>query len=36
MFGAYPYTVVSLDYIETDRRREGFGRACPNLVVVDE
>src|SRR6202521_3577236 len=36
LFDAYPYTVVSLDYIKADRRREGFARACPNLVVVDE
>ena len=36
LFDAYPYTVVSLDYIKTDRRRESFARACPTLVVVDE
>src|ERR1700674_2854161 len=36
LFDAYPYTVVSLDYIKADRRREGFARACPGLVVVDE
>ena len=31
-----PYTVVSLDYIKADRRREGFARACPDFVIVDE
>jgi superfamily II DNA or RNA helicase len=36
LFEAYPYTVVSLDYIKADRRRESFARACPPLVVVDE
>jgi superfamily II DNA or RNA helicase len=36
LFDAYPYTVVSLDYIKADRRRESFARACPTLVVVDE
>ena len=36
LFDAYPYTVVSLDYIKADRRRESFARACPALVVVDE
>ena len=36
LFDAHPYTVVSLDYIKSDRRRESFARACPALVVVDE
>lgn len=36
IFDAYPFTVVSLDYIKADRRRDGFARACPSLVVVDE
>lgn len=36
LFDAYPFTVVSLDYIKSDRRREDFIRACPRLVVVDE
>lgn len=36
LFDAYPYTVVSLDYIKADRRREGFARACPDFVIVDE
>lgn len=36
LFDAYPFTVVSLDYIKSDRRREDFIRACPALVVVDE
>jgi superfamily II DNA or RNA helicase len=36
LFDAYPHTVVSLDYIKADRRRESFARACPSLVVVDE
>jgi superfamily II DNA or RNA helicase len=36
LFDAYPITVVSLDYIKADKRREGFARACPDLVVVDE
>ncbi len=36
LFDAHPYTVVSLDYIKADRRRDGFARACPPLVVVDE
>jgi len=36
LFEAYPYTVVSLDYIKAERRRDSFARACPALVVVDE
>ena len=36
LFEAYPYTVVSLDYIKADSRRAEFARACPPLVVVDE
>jgi hypothetical protein len=36
IFDAHPFTVVSLDYIKADRRRESFARTCPPLVVVDE
>ena len=36
LFDAHPFTVVSLDYIKADRRRDSFARACPELVVVDE
>ena len=36
LFEAYPHTVVSLDYIKADSRRDEFARACPSLVVVDE
>lgn len=36
LFDAYPFTVVSLDYIKAEKRREGFARACPDLVIVDE
>jgi hypothetical protein len=36
LFDAHPYTVVSLDYIKADRRRDTFARACPRLVAVDE
>src|SRR6516225_5466253 len=36
LFDFYPYTVVSLDYIKAERRRDSFARACPALVVVDE
>lgn len=36
LFNAYPFTVVSLDYIKAEKRRESFARSCPMLVVVDE
>jgi len=36
LFDAYPFTVVSLDYIKAEKRRESFARACPDFVVVDE
>ncbi|TXR47553.1 DEAD/DEAH box helicase [Phyllobacterium endophyticum] len=36
LFEAYPFTVVSLDYIKTDGRRDDFARACPNMIIVDE
>lgn len=36
VFHAYPYTIVSLDYIKSERRREAFQRHCPEFVIVDE
>ena len=36
IFGLYPHTVVSLDYIKSEKRRFEFSRACPELVIVDE
>ena len=36
VFEVHPYTVVSLDYIKSDRRRSDFLRACPEFVIVDE
>jgi len=36
LFDAYPFTIVSLDYIKADKRRESFARACPAFVIVDE
>lgn len=36
LFEVYPYVIVSMDYIKSDRRREEFLRACPELVIVDE
>ena len=36
VFRAIPYTIVSLDYIKSDKRRHEFIHNCPGLVVVDE
>ncbi len=36
LFEVIPFTVVSLDYIKSDRRRDEFVRACPEFVIVDE
>ena len=36
VFEVYPHTVVSLDYIKSDHRRDEFLRVCPGFVVVDE
>jgi len=36
IFEVHPFTVVSLDYIKSDRRRDEFQRACPEFVIVDE
>jgi SNF2 family DNA or RNA helicase len=36
IFDVHPFTVVSLDYVKSDRRRHDFLRACPDFVLVDE
>ena len=36
IFERYPFTVVSTDFIKSDRRRQDFLRTCPEFVIVDE
>ncbi|WP_354674303.1 helicase-related protein [Cupriavidus alkaliphilus] len=36
LFQVHPVTVVSLDYIKSERHRHDFIRACPEFVIVDE
>jgi superfamily II DNA or RNA helicase len=36
IFDAYPFVVVSMDFIKSDRRRHDFLRTCPDFVIVDE
>ena len=36
LFDVYPFVIVSMDYIKSDRRRDEFMRTCPEMVIVDE
>src|SRR5690606_37448828 len=36
LFDHYPITIVSTDFIKSDRRRDEFLRSAPELVIVDE
>lgn len=36
LFDHHPFTIVSTDYIKSDRRRHEFLQAAPELVIVDE
>ena len=36
IFEEYPYTIVSLDFIKSERRRAEFLRACPEFVIIEE
>ncbi|HON10269.1 MAG TPA: DEAD/DEAH box helicase [Chitinispirillaceae bacterium] len=36
IFREYPFTIISLDYIKSDKRRDEFLHACPEFVIVDE
>lgn len=36
VFQRFPFTIVSTDYIKSDKRRDDFLRTCPKLVIVDE
>lgn len=36
IFDVYDHVIVSVDFIKSDRRRDDFIRACPELVIVDE
>ncbi|MBI4321319.1 MAG: DEAD/DEAH box helicase [Chloroflexi bacterium] len=36
VFQEYPVTVVSIDFIKSDRRRARFVQTCPKFVIVDE
>lgn len=36
VFDRHPFTIVSTDFIKSERRRSDFLRAAPELVIVDE
>ncbi len=36
IFRAYPFTVVSLDYVKDENRRDHYAEKCPELCIVDE
>ena len=36
IFDVFPFTVVSIDFIKSDRRREDFLRTAPDFVIIDE
>jgi superfamily II DNA or RNA helicase len=36
LFERHPFVIVSTDFIKSERRRQDFLRACPELVIVDE
>lgn len=36
LFQRFPFTIVSTDFMKSDRRRDEFLRVCPNFVIVDE
>jgi superfamily II DNA or RNA helicase len=36
LFEIYPFTVVSLDLVKSDKRRNDFALKCPDFVIVDE
>lgn len=36
IFEVYPYTIVSIDYIKSDRHKDEFIRTAPELIIVDE
>ncbi len=36
LFEHFPFTIVSMDFIKSDNRRDDFLRTCPELVIVDE
>ncbi|WP_158999271.1 helicase-related protein [Pigmentibacter ruber] len=36
IFDEYPYTIISIDFIKSERNKNEFLAKCPDLIVVDE
>lgn len=36
LFRAYPFQVISIDYVKSEQKRQIFLDHCPDLVIVDE
>lgn len=36
IFHHFPYQVISIDYIKTDKRKDIFLNDCPEFIIVDE
>ena len=36
LFERYPFVIVSMDFIKSERRRDEFLRTAPELIIVDE
>jgi len=36
IFRAYPFQIISIDYIKIGEKRQKFIDHCPNLIIVDE
>ena len=36
IFNVVPFTIVSMDFIKSERRRDDFILNCPELVIIDE
>lgn len=36
LFEHYPYVIISIDFVKSDRRKHDFLRSAPELIIVDE
>jgi superfamily II DNA or RNA helicase len=36
IFSYYPFQVISIDFVKSDRKRANFLQHCPDFVIVDE
>ena len=36
VFEKYPFVIVSMDFVKSERRRDEFIRTCPEFIIIDE